>query len=188
MLQKQKIAIAGTSTLILSAGIWFWVRTSTGRRIIRIAKGFVGQKEIPDNAGFYNPVFQSMMSMLGAWVPGAEWCASFVRMVWLSVLKGKRKTIAKKLLSPSTQTTFTNFQKDTSGLFTVSSKPKTGSVVIWRARSNPAKGHAGIYVGKIAGKHYFVEGNKGNAVRLTSYTDYSNPTSNLYFRGFINIR
>ncbi|MCF6240947.1 MAG: hypothetical protein L3J74_06325 [Bacteroidales bacterium] len=67
----------------------------------------------------------------------------------------------------------------------MSNKPKVGSIVIWRRRSNLAKGHAGIYAGHIAGKHYFIEGNVSNSVKLKHYTDYNNISKDLYLRGFI---
>lgn len=186
MLKKTRIAIGGTALLLAGTAAFVWYGRTKGARIVRMAKGFIGQKETGTNTGFANPVFQSMMYTLGAWRPGYEWCASFARMVWLVALKGKQRTVAEKLLDPSTQRTYSAFEKDRSGLFSVGQKPKPGSIVIWRSRSKPHKGHAGIYAGKIGGKHYFVEGNSKNAVRLNRYADYKNYSKDLYLRGFIN--
>ena len=127
-----------------------------------------------------------MMGTLGKWQPGFEWCSSFARMIWLMVLKGKQKYIAEKLLSPSTQLTYAGFEKDTSNLFSVSQTPKPGSIVIWRSRKNPAKGHAGIYIAKVSGQHYFIEGNRNNQVSLTKYPNYNKISNDLHLRGFIN--
>ncbi len=186
MQKKTKIAIAGTSALALGAGVFLWIHTSVGRKIIRIAKGFIGQHETGTNTGFVNPVFEQMMKQLGGWYSGAEWCMAFARMVWLIALRGKKRLIASRLLNPSTQQSFVNVQRDNSGLLHISSKPKPGSIIIWRSRNQPSKGHAGIYIGKIAGKYFFIEGNKNDAVRLTQYIDYNVISNDLRFRGFIN--
>jgi len=186
MKKSYKIAITGAGIAISGAAVFILLRKITGNKIVRIAKTFVGQRETGNNQGFVSANFEKLMRTLGKWYSGAEWCASFARLVWMLALSGKKRIIADKLMNPSTQQTYDNFSRDTSGLFRVSQKPKTGSVVIWRSRSRPHKGHAGIYIGKMAGKHFFIEGNAKDAVRLMNYVDYKNISNDLYLRGFIN--
>ncbi len=186
MNDKIKIALTGTALFVSGVTALIWIKAMTGSKIISIAKTFVGQKEIAPNRGFVSAHFENLMRKFGQWWSGAEWCAAFVRMVWLLALNGKQREVAKKLLSASSQQTYVNFANDTSGLFEVSQQPKIGSIAIWQRTTNPAKGHAGIYLGKVNGKHQFIEGNRNNMVALMYYDDYTRISNILVLRGFIH--
>ena len=189
MTKTNKILIASSAGLVsLGAAALFLLRNRIGKRIVKTAKSFLGQKEIHPNKSFLNQAFQNLMYNLGNWRPGWEWCASFARMVWMLSLKDQQKSIASKLLSPSSQQTFIGFAKDNSGLFYVGQQPNPGSIVIWQSTKEPHKGHAGIYVGKIAGQHVFVEGNRNNQVTLTRYGNYHQISKILKLRGFITAK
>lgn len=146
--------------------------------------------EIQPNMGFVNKSFEKIMTALGNWRPGFEWCACFARMVWLSVLSGRKKEIAERLLSPSSQLTYANFAVDKSGLFEVSNKPKPGSIIIWQSVQEPHKGHAGIFISMFGNNYITIEGNKGQKVSVVRYTPEKmlRPSNVLKLRGFINIK
>ncbi len=188
MNKTSKIAIFSTSIVAAGIGVFVYMKKRVQLRILRNAKSFLGQKEVHPNQAFLDPNFQNLMYTIGNWRPGFEWCACFARLIWLLSLDEKRKVIANKLLSPSTQQTFANFMNDNSGLFEVSAFPKPGSIVIWQSSKEPAKGHAGIYVGQIPGFHIFIEGNKNNQVSITKYSNYHQISKILKLRGFINIK
>lgn len=176
-------AIAGTGTLV-----YLMLKNRIGKRIIKVARSFIGNKEVHPNKSFLNAHFQQLMSKYGQWRTGWEWCSSFARMVWMLALKGQHRAIADKLLSPSTQLTYSRFEKDRSGLFLTGQRPKMGSIVIWQSTKEPHKGHAGIYVGKIGGKHVFIEGNRNNQVQFTQYVNYNQISKILKLRGFITAK
>jgi CHAP domain len=159
--EPQKIAILATISLVLAAVYIVW-RNRKG--IVGVAKKYEGKKEIPGNMGFPDKVMESEMRKIG-WYPGAEWCAFFVKMAMLKTLSNlplfnKRRTIAEKLLSGSSQQTFINFQNDKSGLWEISTnKPKVGAIVIWQQIGNPSKGHAGIVTKVNSDNFETIEGN-----------------------------
>jgi hypothetical protein len=192
MIQSKKIFIISGVGIAGVLASWLTYRQfSTIGRIIRVAKKYIGQMEIQPNMGFVNKSFEKIMTTLGQWKPGFEWCACFARMVWLSVLNGRKHEIANRLLSPSSQLTFANFAADKSGFFEVSNKPKPGAIVIWQSVNEPGKGHAGIFISMFAGQYITVEGNtpKQN-VGLRKYTPERmlRPSNVLKLRGFINIK
>jgi hypothetical protein len=159
-------------------------------KIIRKAKSYIGEREIEPNQGFVSGAFQKIMYDLGQWRPGSEWCASFTRLIWLLSLSGKKKEIAARLLSPSSQLTFANFAVDKSGLFEVSNKPRPGAIIIWQSLTSPAKGHAGIFISMLGANYLTIEGNQKQKVTICSYTPAKmlNPSNAMKLRGFINIK
>ena len=54
---------------------------SRAERIIGIAKGYLGQKEVPGNKGFQDKDFEKKMRQVGFYT-GAPWCAFFVKLVY----------------------------------------------------------------------------------------------------------
>jgi len=185
---KVKIALIGTAVFMSGVTAFAWIKKPLGDKIISTAKKYIGQREIGKDAGFANPEFEKIMSRLGLWRSGNPWCASFARAVWLMALPEKYRSVAKMYLSPSTQATYANFANDRTGLFYVSQKPKTGSIVIWKSQKAPAYGHAGLYMGYQNGKHYFIEGNSSGQVKINAYADYTYKSSDLKLRGFIHWR
>jgi len=187
---KNILIIAGSAIATIGTAFLLYKQFNFVARIISQARKFVGERELEPNKGFVNQTFQKLMVNLGNWKPGYEWCACFVRMVWMLVLTGNKKVLANKLLSPSSQLTYENFEKDKSGLFSVSQTPKPGSITIWKSYSQPGKGHAGLFIQKLGGRYIFIEGNKGQKVSLTSYSENQmiNYSSTMKLRGFIHVK
>lgn len=182
-MKKEYLYIAGFLGLVVA--VFFAVR-KFGNRIVTTAKSYVGQKEISPNTGFTNTFFTNEMKWAG-WYSGAEWCTFFARLVWLKSLDEKRASVAKKLLSGSSQQTYTNFANDKSGLFKVSNTPTPGAIVIWQSNTNKAKGHAGVVESVSPLSFTVIEGNRGDAVSRIKY-DKSNPNmSSAKLRGFIKV-
>lgn len=142
---------------------------ATTPNIASIAKKYVGQREIPNNAGFKNSDFQKKMEAVG-FLKGQAWCAYFAELVWkeaytnntpesVAVLK-----VLDKLFAPSATATYKNFDLDPNKNFKVSQTPVVGAVVIWR-HGTGWQGHAGIVTGYSAGSTTFetVEGNTNSA-------------------------
>lgn len=103
--------------------------------IVKHALSFVGQKEIPPNAGFIEKVFHQKMVSVG-WYKGAPWCAFFVKMVW------RECGLNTKFISGGALDTAKHFSKlygDLSGV------PVEGALAICRVYKNGkpvgTKGH-----------------------------------------------
>ena len=133
-------------------------------KIVQIASGYVGQKEISGNKGFQRPEFQKKMQDCG-WEMGHSWCAYFTELVWKEAF-GKKHILYNtldRLFSPSAVSTYSNFkgiyQHHNSNIFKAGSVPKVGALVAWRY-GNGWQGHIGI-VEKIIDKKIFgtIEGN-----------------------------
>jgi hypothetical protein len=138
------IILAISTPVAIFAGWYYWRRKS---RIVRTAKKFIGQEEIRNNMGFIDAEFQKMISQYGDYMAGNQWCMSFAKAVWLLTFGKKYQAQLDELLTPSTITTWTNFENDKSGDFKTSDKPSRGAIVIWQQHVNGApqwKGHAGI--------------------------------------------
>jgi hypothetical protein len=192
MLNNKNILLLSGSVLA-SIGTAFLLYRQFGlaSRIVMVAKKYIGEREIEPNQGFVNKSFEKIMYQLGQWRPSYEWCACFARLIWLLVLTGRKREIANRLLSPSSQLTFANFAADKSGLFEVSpDKPKPGAIVIWQSRAQPHKGHAGIFITKLGKDFITIEGNQGQKVSICKYSPekMQNPTQILKLRGFINLK
>jgi hypothetical protein len=150
----------------------------------------LGIKEVSGrDFAFTNKAFEADLKKLG-WQPGWQWCMMYVKYVWSKWLSGKRKELAMKLISANSQITWTNFRNDNSGIFELSSKPKTGSIAIWQGMNNPAAGHGAI-VKTVQSDHFItVEGNYSNQVKEVkrSYNySYANSEGNRLI-GFINVK
>lgn len=167
--------------------------------IIEIAQSYIGQKEIPQNKGFYDKEFQNKMKQMG-WLIGQAWCAYFTELVWKEAFKQfdpSKLKILDELFSGSSQATFNNFNKNGKKYgFEVTDKPLPGSIVIWQYLSNATLGHAAILINsdESKGRIYTVEGNtnaggsrEGDVVAAKIRNLTFNPVGNLKLRGFINI-
>ncbi len=155
-------------------------------KIASIAKSFIGTRETSPNLGFASSAFEKEMKNAG-WYSGAEWCAFFSRLVWLKALTGKKREIAKKHLSGSSQRTYVNFENDKSGYFKTSKKPTKGSIVIWQSNKNKAKGHAGIVSNVSLNSFTVIEGNRGDAVTKITYKKSNPNLKTATLRGFIKV-
>jgi hypothetical protein len=129
-------------------------------KIISVAEGYLGQQEIPGNAGFVDSKFEAQMRMVG-WDKGQSWCAYFTELVWKRAF-GKPSTFAPaldKLFSPSATATWANFKG--SNIFKTGAVPRPGALVVWRYGTG-WQGHIGIVTGGInaaTGKFPTIEGN-----------------------------
>lgn len=184
---KYIIFIVVITALLISIFLYFRYR------VRRYAKKFIGEKEIAGNSGFVNTDFQAKMKTVG-WTPGAEWCSYFAKAIWIdkhSALKDK----LNKLMSGSSQQTWDNFVKDTSGKFIIDrEKAKSGDLVIWQKYSggqptSDYRGHAGIVTRADSQKFDTVEGNTTNMVSEKEH-DYSEFDINngLRLKGFIRVK
>lgn len=115
------------------------------QKIVAIARSYVGQEEIPPNAGFKDPAFAGKMIRAG-FVKGDSWCAIFAKMVWLEAAGNDTalRSLIMRLLSPSALTTYYQCAHD--GSFKVGDEPRPGAIVVFKHGTDPGGhlGHEGI--------------------------------------------
>jgi len=179
---KNKKIIIPIALLITLIIVLIIVIKKTRNRQIKFAQKFIGNEEISPNSGFKNPNFEKLMRSV-SWVPGHEWCAYFMKMVFTNSLSPKHQEAARKIMNGSTQLTLANFEKDTSGLFRLSDSPKKGAMVIWRSKKDASRGHTGLVTSVNSdGSYTTIEGNSnqdgspGKVARHT-YSAYGAPSS-----------
>jgi len=146
------IAIAAIAAGILSVA---WRQP----KVVGIASRYVGKQEIYNNRGFSDTLFHNEMLAVG-WQPPQAWCMYFVRLVCTKAYP--KLTALRVLISPSSQTTWNNFQKDTSGKYQIVSFPKPGDIVIfqyWKDGMPTTSGHAGVVIKASQKEFQTIEGN-----------------------------
>ena len=140
---------------------------------IQFAREQVGKKEFKGNQGFQDKLLDTVMRQVG-FENGWAWCALFAEACWAyPMFDGKSKVIASisDNFSANAVRTLENFEKDDTGLFVVSKKPKIGSIVIFEKRRSgkPVRtgiwtlGHAGIVETVHNEKFVAIEGNTYSA-------------------------
>ena len=121
-------------------------------KIVEIAKGYVGQEELPNNSGFKNKDFEKRMKEVG-FQKGQAWCSYFAELVW------KEAGEDVKPFSASAFKTYLNYEKaGRKGEV----KPVPGSLVVWRSVVNGQPqwaGHIGIVVEVSEDSFKTIEGN-----------------------------
>ena len=132
---------------------------SIADKIVKIAKGYVGQHEIKNNGGFISPDFDAKMRSIG-FQTGHAWCSYFAELVWRDAYAGYSdiQSIIAKNCSASSYKTLMNFTK----LGMATKEPKVGAIVIWRKKKNNAYtllGHVGIVTEVHEDYFVSVEGN-----------------------------
>ena len=153
--------------------------------IIQTAYKYLGEKEIPDNRGWYNKALEAVFKSVG-WRYGQHWCAYTMELVWREAYKQYFKDNSNftilhgidlantqkclyvderltKLCSGNSQKTFRNFEK--SDIFETGKVPSLGAAVIWKYKGS--SGHTAAAVVEIdTDKQVFwsIEGNSGNKV------------------------
>lgn len=126
---------------------------------ILLASQYIGKEENPNNSGFKDSQFEADMVKFGAWQSGFAWCCCFVRMIFI---KSYPETTAlyKKLLSPSTRTTYNNL---IAAGYKANKSPIAGSVVLlasYRSGIQQPTGHAAIVTEVLEnGSFKTIEGN-----------------------------
>jgi hypothetical protein len=163
---------------------------------LRVAKGYVGQSEIPgfDNQKFIDPAFEAQMKSIGWYSsPTAYWCNWFTNLVWreaysqVGATDPKIQNIFKtkldsKVLPPLTAGCFRTldvavskgFGKNLGGINIQSAKnialPKPGDMIIY------SSGHTNICVAvdpinrtfdTIGGNEGTANSRNGSSVKLT---------------------
>jgi len=134
-------------------------------RVLDIARSYIGQTEIGDNAGWKDKVFETAMRAIG-WMRGWAWCASFVRLVYLQAAEetwgrdSVRYKEIKKALSHGVLKTYQLGQASPS--FIIKHNPTPGGIILFDY--GKGKGHTGIYVSPGAGTtDILIEGNTNKA-------------------------
>jgi hypothetical protein len=109
---------------------------------IRIAKSYIGQKEKPGNAGFFDKSFQKLMVVAG-WLLGEPWCAYFIKLVLLQTYANNARLldVVQRMNNGSALMSLNNHKNN--GTFEVGNTPKPGAVVVWKHGKGPT-GHMGL--------------------------------------------
>lgn len=161
-------------------------------KVIDTAKKYVGQFELPGNAGFKNAEFQKSLEADG-WQKSQAWCCYFAEMVFEEAYPEIEKEL-DKLFSANCVKTLENFEK--AGYY-ISTIPVTGSLMIMRkyVDNKPTEqGHAGIVIETINNSEWkSVEGNtnsagsrEGDSVQIKHRSLMYHPTG-LRVAGFVVI-
>lgn len=180
---KYALPVAAVSGLTIGSLMLF--SNKNGKKILKEARRYVGQKEIQPNAGWENKYFQSLMKKVG-WQSGWDYCVLFTKLVLLRTLKGKKQKAVLKLFSPSSQTTWQNLKKyEHLGLYEISKTAKPGSIAIYKHMQKNWRGHADIVMRSDKDTFTVVSanGSVGVEVKTRKYTFNSNTFRLL---GFVN--
>ncbi len=192
---KQHKSLALVFAVSIPLGIAASLYFMRKNRTVRFAKKFIGEDEISGNMGFVNPEFDALMREFGDFRDSQAWCMSFAKMIWIKKFGRRYKEILDKLITPSTQTTWQNFENDKSGKFETSDKAKKGAIAIWQNYKNGTPnwtGHAAIVQKVDNGTFETIEGNTNDKGGREGYTvaekerKYSWDNNNgLRLKGFI---
>lgn len=126
--------------------------------LIESASRWIGEKEIPPNAGFYNKDIEKAMREIG-WAPPMAYCILSCKR-WAIDAFPERKDVFMKLFSPNVQDTMENFLK---GGYKIGMTPTPNTIVLWSSwseGSKTTKGHAAVCKGGTPNGNFFtIEGN-----------------------------
>ena len=155
---------------ILIFAILYFIREKKNQILAR-ALIWKGVKETGTNAGFTNDIFQKMMKNVG-WSSGSQWCAYFVKMVYIDALP-QYKDDFNKVLSGRSQATFSNVENGKSKyLKAIKSGPcQPGDIVIWTNKNDSSRGHAGIVYSVNGNNFVAIEGNTNTSPARYGNTD-----------------
>ncbi len=193
---KKNKSLALVFAISIPLGVGATVYFMRKNRIVRYAKKFLGEEELRDNIGFVNEEFENMMKKYGDYYNGNQWCMSFAKAIWLQKFGKRYREDLDQLLTPSTQTTWQNFEQDNSGRFKTSKEPSKGAIVIWQQYNNGVpewKGHAGIVQNFNKETFDTIEGNAGAIGGIDRVSEHThsfkwNVTNGLRLKGFISIK
>ena len=167
--QKNKEILIAAGFIAGGTVLYFGAKAIFGRDYLEKLKEqlslTVGISEIGADAGFSDAEFQKALKELG-WSAGMAWCVFYSKYIWSKILPKKKWEVAKDLLTGNSQTTWANFNnKDKSGYFEISKKPKIGGIAIWQYPNATWKGHAGVVMKVVDSKTFIAqEGNYGGGV------------------------
>ena len=164
-------------------------------RIVELAKLDIGIEEIPNNMGWEDKKFQSLMEACG-WRKGEAWCALWVEKIWKQAYADSPDMVIllDTLFNAGAVKTYSNFLNDET--FVCDKHWEVGAIVIWQLWENGKStwmGHAGIVSETLHGEFKTIEGNANSAGgregievaeknRLLDFT----ARSGLVLRGFIH--
>lgn len=165
------------------------------RKILEVAKGYLGEHEISGNKGFVNPEFEEQMRIVG-WQPPFAWCSYFTMLVWRMAYGQLNSYIEhdlRSIMSPSATATFNNFKRSPSYKRYVSKEPVPGAIIAFQYGKD-WRGHIGI-VETVKGKSMIcIEGNtnsKGGregieVARINRQLDFTFREKGLNLMGFVH--
>lgn len=166
------------------------------KKILEVARGYIGEHEIAGNKGFVNPNFEEQMRMV-KWVPPFAWCSFFVMLVWRMAYAQLNSIIEadlRILISPSATQTYNNFTKSKEYKQYVSKIPKPGALMVFQY-GDTWRGHIGV-VEKLLTDDWVidVEGNtnsKGGregleVARIKREVDFTFKKKGLHLIGFVH--
>ena len=140
----RKYALPAVAFTGITVGSIVLFSNQTGKKILKEAQKYIGQKEIHPNKGWQNKHFQTLMEKVG-WQSGWDYCVLFTKLVLLKTLKGKKQKVVAKLFNASSQTTWQNLKKfEHLGLYKISDKAKVGSIAFYKHMQKEWRGHADI--------------------------------------------
>lgn len=119
-----------------------------------IAKGEIGQKEIPGEADNPRIVQYQQATSLRATDDETPWCASFVN--WCLQEAGIAGTNSAAARS------FLNWGREIK-------EPVPGCIVVLKRGNSSWQGHVGFYVGTVGDRINLLGGNQGNSVSIKGY-------------------
>ena len=140
---------------------------TVGDKIVEVANGYLGQKEVSGNMGFEDQVFGERMKAVG-WEKTQAWCAYFAELVWKDAYREFKPELLKdldKLFSATAVGCWANFNKDKR--FKCDRIPQPGDVVIWQSYDNGKpdwRGHAGIVTVSYSDWFVSIEGNTNSTM------------------------
>jgi len=139
--------------------------------IIKEARKYMNFEETPNNSGFKNKKFESMMRKMG-WKKYQSWCAYFTELIWRRAYANANIKVddeLKRLFSASAVQTYKNFK---SADYQISMKPWYGALVVWQKHKDGKqdwRGHIGI-VTKFNGDLFnSIEGNTNDGGSRNGY-------------------
>ena len=121
------------------------------KEIVKIAKDYIGEKEISNNQGFLNKKFEEEMKSVG-FEKGHSWCSYFAELVWT---KAYRKFDKLELVSIIRNAFSANAVKTSSHFiakgFLFDKNAEIGSLAIWMKYKDgkPVELSPGWYAGHI---------------------------------------
>lgn len=130
-------------------------------KVVEIARGYIGETELPSNGGWKDIAFQHKMEAVG-WHKGEAWCCYTTELIWKEAFKALGHPLyayLDKLFSGSTIATAANFKA--SPHFKTGQTPRKGAVAIYREGLGGWTGHAVIVEEVIPNSNAYksIEGN-----------------------------
>jgi len=135
--------------------------------IVKLALQDVGNKEKPNNSGWFNAQKEKAMRLAG-WLVGQAWCSYNAEVIYVNAFTiedPNAVSLLKKYFSGSTVETWKNFRASRE-FKTSPNVPKLGALVIWQSYKNgvaQSTGHIGVVTEINGGTFKSVEGNTSEA-------------------------